>query len=226
MKQYNWIVVASLLLLTACQTSANGSFKWAENGVVTSAGGNNLQLDIQGIYDNLNYAGTNYFAGFKIDKEGDNHPHIVQVRDDLSSVKYWPFDRIPNDIFVYQEKVHVLTTDGQAYALQNEQWTLIDKKFPRESQVVYSDNKNDLVICYPAALEKTGDQVSGCISTNNNWRLDFIWLTIVPKVCSAKLHIVEEKDNTRQFKQIDLAKGNVIKSEYVKNVPSNICKFH
>jgi hypothetical protein len=225
MKQYNWIIAAALLLLSACQTSANGSLQWAEDGVVTGAGGKRLQLDIQGIYDGLSYAGNNYLVGFKIDKEGNNYPHIVQMRDDLSSVKYWPFDNIPNDIFVYHEKVHVTTTDGNVYSLQDEKWELIDKKFPRESQVVYSDSKKDLVVCYPAAMEKTGDHNSGCISTNNKWQLDFVWFTIVPKTCDGKLHIVEENGNSKLFKQIDLATGKTLKSKPVKNVPEDICKL-
>jgi hypothetical protein len=225
MKKYNWIVAAALLLLTACQTNATGSFKWAEDGVVTGTNGEKLQLDIQGVYDNLSYAGQNYVVGFKIDKEGTNYPHIVQVRDDLSAVKYWPFELIPNDIFVYQEKVHAITTDGQVYTLQDEKWSPIDKKFPRESQIVYSNYKNDLVVCYPAAMEKTGDHISGCISTSNNWKLDIIWFTIVPKVCNAKLHIVEENNNSKLFKQIDLATGKTLKSGAVKNLPEDICKL-
>ena len=225
LKQYNWIFAAVLPLLTACQTSSTDSLKWAEDGVVTSMDDKKLQLDILGVYDNLSYAGQNYFAGFKIDKEGNNYPHIVRVGDDLSSVKYWPFEHIPNDIFIYQEKVHAVTTDGQVHTLQDEKWNPSDKKFPRESQVVYSDYKNDLVVCYPAAMEKTGDHISGCTSTSNNWNLDFVWLTIVPKVCNGKLHIVEENSISKLFKQVDLATGKILKSETVKNLPHDICKL-
>lgn len=226
MKQYNWIIAAVLLLLSACQTNANGSPQWAEDGVVTGAGGKRLQLDIQGIYDSLNYAGQIYLAGFKIDKEGNNYPHIIQMHNDLSSVKYWPFDNIPNDIFVYHEEVHVTTTDGNVYSFQDEKWKLIDKKFPRESQVVHSDHKDDLVVCYPAAMEKTGEQNSGCISTNKKWKLDFVWFTIVPKACNGKLHVVEGSGNSKLFKQIDLATGGILKSKPVKNLPEDICKLH
>ena len=225
MKKYSWIVLATLLLSTACQTNAIGSLKWSEDGVMTGLDGKKLKLDIQGIYDDLSYLGANYFAGFKIDKEGNNYPTIVQVPSDLSSVKYWPFEYIPNDIFIHQEKVHVITTDGQFYVLQDEKWNLIDKKFPRESQAVYSDYKNDLVVCYPAAMEKTGDHISGCTSTSNNWKLDFVWLTIVPKVCNGKLHIVEENSISKLFKQVDLATGKILKSETVKNLPHDICKL-
>ena len=223
MKKYNWIAAATLLLFTACQTNATGSFKWAEGGVVTGVDGKKMQLDIQGVYDNLSYAGANYLAGFKIDKEGNNYPHIVQVRDDLSAVKYWPFEHIPNDIFIYQEKIHAITTDGQVYTLQDERWNPSDKKFPRESQVVYSDYKNDLVVCYPAAMEKTGDHISGCISTSNNWKLDFIWFTTVPKVCNGKLYIVEENVETKVVRQIDLTTGRIVKPTPVNNLPKNIC---
>ena len=225
MKKYNWIIAATLLLLTACQTNATGSFKWAEDGVVTGVDGKKLLLEIQGVYDNLSYAGENYFAGFKIDKEGNNYPYIVQIGNDLSSIKYWPFDQIPNDIFIYKEKIHVTSMDGQVYSLQDGKWTLTDKKFPHETQIVYSDNKENLVLCYPAAMEKTGNQDSGCISTSNNWKLDFVWFTTVPEVCNGKLHIVEENNNSKLFKQIDLATGKTLKSEAVKNLPEDICKL-
>lgn len=225
MKKNNLVVAATLLLLSACQTNAGGSIKWTEGGVVTGAGGNKTQLDVQGIYDNLNYAGVTYLAGFKMDDEGNNYSHIVQIGDDISLVKYWPFDQIPNDIYVYQEKIHMITTDGEVYFLNGETWKLTDKKFPRGSQVVHSDQKNDLILCYPAAMQKTGDHDSGCISTNNKWKLDFFWLTIVPKACNGKLHLVEESHNAKRFKQIDLATGETLKSELVKDLPEDICKL-
>lgn len=225
MKKYHWIISTALVLLTACNTNANGQLTWKEDGSVIGSTGKKSNLDIQGIYDSLEYQGISYLAGFKIDKDGNNFPYIAQVPNDLSSTQYWAFERIPNDIFIYKETVHVIAMDGEVYELKEGKWDLINKQFPRESQIVYSDHKESLIVCHPASMEKTGDYSSGCFSTTNNWRLDFIWFNIVPKVCNEQLYIVEESNNSKLFKQVDLVTGKVAKSSVVKNVPDDICKL-
>lgn len=225
MKKYNWIISTALVLLAACNTNANGQLTWNEDGSVIGSTGKKSHLDIQGIYDSLEYKGASYLAGFKIDKEGNNFPYIAQVPNDLSSTQYWAFERIPNDIFIYKETVHVIAMDGEVYELKDRKWNLIDKKFPRESQIVYSDHKDSLIVCHPASMEKTGAYNSGCFSTNNNWRLDFIWFNVVPKVCNGQLYLVEESNNSKLFKQVDLVTGKVVKSSPVKNVSDDICQL-
>jgi len=146
MKKHNWLIVVTLLLMAACKTNAGGAFTWKEDGAVTGSSGKELQLDVQGIYDSLDYAGFNYLAGFKVDKEGNNYPYIAQVSDDLLSITYWPFEQIPNDIFIYKTSVHMATMNGQVYVLKNGAWNLSKKQFPRESHVVYSDNQDNLIL--------------------------------------------------------------------------------
>lgn len=225
MKKYNWIISTALVLLNACNTNANGQLTWKEDGSVIGSTGKKSHLDIQGIYDSLEYKGISYLAGFKIDNDGNNFPYIAQVLNDLSSTQYWAFERIPNDIFIYKETVHVIAMDGEVYGLKDGKWNLIGKKFPRESQIVYSDYKDNLIVCHPASMEKTGDYNSDCFSTTNNWRLDFIWFNIVPKVCNEQLYLVEESNNSKLFKQVDLLTGKVTKSSSVKNVPNDICNL-
>jgi hypothetical protein len=225
MKKFNWIISTALVFLTACNTNANGPITWKEDGSVLGNNGKKMHLEIQGIYDSLEYADVSYLAGFKIDKEGNNFPHIAQVRNDLSSVQYWAFEHIPNDIFIYKETVHVITMDGEIYSLKGGRWNVIDKKFPRESQIVYSDNKENLIVCHPASMEKMGDYNSGCFSAATNWKLGFTWFNIVPKVCNGQLYIVEESDNEKLFKQVHLLTGTVVKSSLVKNVPDDICNL-
>ncbi len=222
MKKYNWTLALLLLTLAACQTNAKKMLIWKEDGTIEGVTGKKIQLEIQGIYDSLDYAGTSYLAGFKIDSEGNNFPHIVQIQNDLSSIQHWPFEHIPSDIFVYQNKVHIATTDGNIYSLKNKKWNLIDIKFPREPQVVYSDQNSDLVICHPASMEMTVSQKSGCFSTANKWKLDFVWFSVVPKVCGNTLYIVEEGE-VKKIKQIELATGKVLKSTIINKLPADIC---
>lgn len=225
MKKYNWIVAATLLLLTACQTNANGSLTLGEDGTVTGADGKKLQLDIQGVYDSLNYGGLHYFAGFKIDGEGTNYPYIARVGGDVSAINYWSFEKIPNDIFVYQKNVHVVTTGGQVYSLEKGEWNLIKLNFPKDAQVVFSDNNSNLIICYPAALEKAVLQESGCKSLNNQWQQDFVWHTQVPKMCNGKLYAIAHEKGSNIFKKIDIKKGKEISSSQLKQIPEDLCSL-
>lgn len=225
MKKYNWVVAATLLLLTACQTNANGSLTLSEDGTVTGADGKKVQLDIQGVYDNLNYDGLNYFAGFKIDKEGTNYPYIARVSGDMSAVNYWSFEKIPNDMFVYQKIVHLVTTDGHVYSLEKGEWNLIKLTFPQDSQVVFSDNNSNLIICYPAALEKAVLRKSGCKSLNDQWQQDFVWHTQVPKMCDGRLYAVAQEKDSNILKKIDITTGKAVSSSKLKQVPEDLCSL-
>lgn len=119
MKKYNRTLSTVFLLLTACNTNANGQLTWKEDGSVIGSTGKKSNLDIQGIYDGLEHKGISYLAGFKIDKDGNNFPYIAQVSNDLSSTQYWAFEHIPNDIFIYKETVHVIAMDGEVYGLKD-----------------------------------------------------------------------------------------------------------
>lgn len=218
-------IFLSIFLLTACQTDANNSFHWKEDGSVTGISGKKAKLEIQGVYDSLDYSDTHYLAGFKIDKEGNNYPHIVRVSKDAASIKYWPFEKIPKDIFIYQENVQVITTDGSVYALQGDKWNLINKKFPRDSQVIYSGHKTNLIVCHPASMEKTGNYNSGCFATNEKWRLNFVWFSLVPKVCDGQLYVVEENNTGKLFKKVELTTGKILTFEYLQKLPDDVCTF-
>lgn len=225
MRKYKVFSAVALLLLTACKTNADASPIWREDGLVTSADGKQQQLDIIGIYDALNYEGSIYLAGFKIDKEGTNYPHIAKINSDISAINYWPFEKIPNDIFVYQKNIHSVSTDGEVYKLENSDWHLTELTFPPDSHVVYSDNNTNLIVCYPAALAKAVVRQSGCKSLNKQWKLDFVWQTQVPKICDGKLYAVAQEKDENIFKQIDITTGKEIFSSQLKQVPENLCSL-
>ncbi len=225
MKQYKFIGALALFLLTACKTNADVSLAWREDGLVTSADGKKIQLEIQGIYDALNYGGNAYLAGFKIDKEGTNYPYIAKISSDLSAIKYWPFESIQNDIFVYQKKIHSVSMDGEVYKMENNDWHLTELTFPPDSQVVYSDNNTNLIVCYPAALAKTVVRQSGCKSLKNKWQQDFVWQTHTPKMCNGKLHAIAQEKDSNFIKKIDISTGKEISSNVLTQVPEDICNL-
>lgn len=223
MKNYNFFTAAALLVLAACQTNAYNSLVWQADGLVTRSDGKQRQLDILGIYDSLSYNGFTYLAGFKIDNEGTNYPKIVRVGNDLSAVNYWAFEKIPNDIFVYREAVHLVSTDGGVFELKNGEWQLTSLTLPPDAQIVYSDNNSNLVVCYPAALAKTVMQQSGCKSLKDAWQVDFVWQVQVPKMCGSELYAVAQENYMILFKKIDITTGKVISSRELKKVPEDIC---
>lgn len=224
-KKSNVFVVLALLLLTACKTNANVSPVSQDDGLVTSADGKKIQLEIQGIYDALDYEGFAYLAGFKIDKEGTTYPYIAKISSDLSAVNYWLFAKIPNDIFVYQKNIHSVSSDGEVYKLENSDWNLTELKFPPDSQVIYSDNNTNLIVCYPAALAKAVVRKSGCKSLKNQWQQDFVWQTHTPKMCNGKLYSIAQEKDSNVFKAIDISTGKEISSSKLKKVPQDICNL-
>jgi hypothetical protein len=225
MKKYNIFGAVTLLILTACKTNAELFPVWSEDGVVSNAEGKQIRLKVQGIYDALNYAGHTYLAGFKIDKDGTNYPYIAKISSDLSVVKYWSFETIPNDIFIYQQEIHSVSTDGKVSKLVKNDWRLTELTFPPDSQVIYSDNNTNLIVCYPASLAKAVVRPSGCKSLNNHWQLDFVWRHNVPKMCNGILYAIEQKKNSNTFKKIDITTGKEISSSKLKKVPEDICSL-
>lgn len=225
MKKYKIFGAVLMLLLAACKTNADDFPTWKEDGVISNADGKQVQIDMRGIYDALQYAGFTYLAGFKIDKDGTNYPQIAKASNDLSQLHYWGFEKIPNDIFVYQSKIHFVTTDGEVYRLEKDQWQLMQLAFPPDSHIVYSDNNANIIVCYPAALEKAVVRTSGCKSLKNNWQRDFVWHTQTPKVCNGKLFVIDQGQGSAVLKKIDLTTGNELVSKHLKQIPEDLCRL-
>jgi hypothetical protein len=223
MKKFKHFGVAILLAVTACTTSANNPVMWKADGHVANSAGIQKQLEITGIYDSLNYQGVTYLVGFKIDKDGTNHPQLVGADTSLSDIRYWEFEKIPNDIFVYQKTVHIVDADGGIYRLEKEVWQLTPETFPPDSQVVYSDNNADLIVCYPVSLFKNVVRASGCKSLGNNWQLDFVWTTQPPKVCAGELYALEEKAGGYLLNKVNIKTGVITSSKTIVKAPDELC---
>lgn len=225
MKEFKYFGAAILLAVTACKTSASNSVIWKADGHIANNAGIQKKLEITGIYDSLNFQGVTYLAGFRIDKDGTNYPQLVSTDVTLSNVSYWGFEKIPNDIFVYQKVVHIVDTDGGIYRLEKGAWQLTPTTFPPESQVVYSDNNNDAIICYPASLLKNIKRASGCKSLGDNWQLDFVWTTQAPKICAGELYAIEDKKGLYLLNKVNMKTGAIISSTSIAKIPDDICKL-
>lgn len=171
----------------------------------------------------MNFQGVTYIAGFKIDKDGINHPQLAGADTSLSNIHYWAFKKIPNDIFVYQKAVHVVDSDGGIYRLEKGIWQLAPETFPPDSQVVYSDNNADLIVCYSASLLKNVVRASGCKSLDNNWQLDFVWKTQPPKFCKGELYAIEEKKGSYLLNKVNMKTGVITSSKSIVKIPDDLC---
>lgn len=225
MRKFNYISAAVLIFLTACATSANSVVTWKEDGLIENNAGKKVRLEIQGIYDALDYSSSTYLAGFKIDKNGENFPYIAKINDDLLTVKYWSFEKIPNDIFIYQKYVHLVNTEGEVYKLENSEWKLINLKLPPDSQIVYSDHNRNQIVCYPASLAKSESRESGCLSLGNHWQKNFVWHTKIPKMCDGKLYVVVQEAESNIFKKIDITTGKELASGELVQLPEDLCSL-
>lgn len=225
-RKFSYFSSLMVLAISACAASASAPITWKADGHVVSSSGKQLQLQLQvtGIYDELHYAGATYLAGFKIDAHGNNLPQLVQVGSDLAQINYWGFEKIPNDIFVYQLKVHMVDTEGSVYRLDNNTWQLTDLHFPAEAQVVYSDNNSQLIVCNPASPTKNTVRGSGCKSLSENWTLDFVLQEHTPKVCAGKLYVVASEKGIKQLRKVDITTGKIISSTQLTQVLNELCE--
>lgn len=229
MKRYAWLIATALQLITICQSNAGGTLTpiptWKENGEITQPNGEKIQLDIQSIYNGFNYAGSQYVIGFKMDEEQNNHPYIVRINNDSSSITYWPFNKIPNDIFLQKDTINTITTDGKVYALKNEQWILTEHRYPSDSHVIYSDNAEKTILCYPSSMEKNAMHNGGCLLSTGAWQQDFLWFSVTPKVCKGELYVIEDRSNLSKWNRIDLTTGKILGTIGIDHIPEDICNL-
>lgn len=225
MKKSKYFGVAILLAVTACNTSANNPVIWKADGHIANSAGLQKQLEITGIYDSLSFQRVTYLAGFRIDKDGINHPQLVGTDTSLSNIHYWAFEKIPNDIFVYQKEVHVVDTDGGIYRLDKGAWRLTPERFPPDSKVVYSDSNANAIVCYPASPLKNVVRASGCKSLGNDWQLDFVWAAQSPKFCAGELYTIEERAGSYLLNKVNIKTGEIASSKTVVKIPDDICEL-
>lgn len=226
MKKFNLALslTISLFYIGSCHAQPIGKVRWQEDGRVFSAEGKKTVLDMQNVYDGVEYKGKTYVIGFKIDKDGVNTPYIAEVSADLLGIRYWPFNSIINDIFIYKNSVYINDTAGKVFAFNGGSWQPSDLAFPENAKVVYGDGLSRLVICYNTQPAKAADHnTSGCYSVSPHWKYDFSWFTVEPKVCNNALFTVENKVKGGVFRSLSLATGEVLSVKSLNTLPNNIC---
>ena len=210
-------------IIASCHATTPHSIKWHEHGRITSSNGEELQLQLQSIYAGLEYEGSTYLTGFKIDAEGINTPYISAIPKDLKQIQYWPFESILNDFFIHNNALHINDVNGNVFQLSNNSWDKIDLTLPHNAHVIYSDSKNRLIVCHAAPLQMAATHESGCYSINPDWSYNFTWFTTTPKICNGSLYIYENHREGGIFKILSLETGEVVYSKAVTEPPENLC---
>jgi hypothetical protein len=213
----------TISIFSVCFANPPISKKWYEDGRIVSSTGKKVQLDLQNVYDGLEYRNKTYIVGFKINSDGINTPQIAEVSEDLKEIQYWTFDSIINDVFVYKRSIYANNIAGKVFELTGDSWKEANLSFPENSQVVFSDGMEQLVVCHSASLPMTASHKGGCYSISPNWRYDFTWFDLAPKVCGNKLYIYENKVSGGVFRVLSLESGQVLYSKLLSTPPGNIC---
>lgn len=213
----------TISIFSICLANPSISKKWYEDGRIISSTGKKAQLDLQNVYDGLEYQNKTYIVGFKINGDGINTPQIVEVSEDLKEIQYWTFDSIINDVFVYKRSIYANNIAGRVFELAGGSWKEANLSFPENSQVVFSDGMEQLVVCHSASLPMTASHKGGCYSISPNWRYDFTWFDLAPKVCGGKLNIYENKVSGGVFRVLSLESGQILYSKLLSTPPENIC---
>ena len=223
MKNLYFLCNLIFFICIASNCRAN-DIQWSEDGEITTSNGKKISLEIQGAYDGLTYLDKTYIAGFKIDKDGNNFPYIVVISHDLSTINYYKFDGIINDIFVHKNAIYANDNSGKVFSFDGKQWPENSMIFPADSFVAYSDNAAELVVCNGASLFKEGDHDgSGCYSLEKKWKYSFFWTTHQPKMCEGKLYLIDS--TVENFKILSIESGKFLSSKTVKNIPQDLCKI-
>lgn len=224
MKTCNFLIATLIFcIFSACLASQPLSTKWREDGRVVSSDGRVIQLNLQSVYGGLEYNNTTYVIGFTIDNGGINIPRLAAVSSNFGDVRYWTFDNIISDVFVYKGSLHVNDVDGKVFILSGDSWQETSLTFPENSQVVFSDGMKRLIVCHPASMLKTHDHRGGCYSMAPDWRYDFIWFRLTPKVCDGRLHIYENKMRSGIFRVLSLESGKALYSMPLPAMPDDLC---
>lgn len=225
MKKFRALVgIFCLIAMTAsCQSVAPAEPHWHEDGRIESSSDETIQLDLQNLYGELRYQHKTYLLGFRIDAEGINTPYVAEVSDDLKSIRYWPFTGILNDLFLLDGRVSVNDMSGRVYQLGEKSWETADLSFPNDAYVIYSDNKESLIVCHAASMQMASTRTSGCYSINPDWHHDFTWFDVRPQVCGNALYIYENAPSGGTFKVLSMDSGEILYSRPLSQAPKQIC---
>ncbi|MCI0505100.1 MAG: hypothetical protein L0Z73_03220 [Gammaproteobacteria bacterium] len=218
-------LVCVLVLLTfSCYAAGKVQLTWKPDGTVFNTSGRSIKLNVQNIYTGKTLNDALYLAGFRIDKEGINHPVVARIAADLNDTAYWNFDTMPQDFFLFDSKVHVNDSSGKVFTLNNSNWESANISLKPNSSIITTNS--DIVACYPSSKFKAVKDTGVCYSVTKNWNVTVNWIDRVPQICGKQIHAFENNFQNPVVKVIDIDTGKILKTKSVKSPPENLCDFN
>ncbi|WP_141215643.1 hypothetical protein [Hahella sp. CCB-MM4] len=209
-----------LLLSISLVACGSDRLKWNYDGTVSSEE-RVIKTSLQNAYTAQETPSGLFLGGFKIDDQGINYPYIAYVSRDLSQQQEWPMDDMVSQIFVFDDQVYVVLSEGEALSLQGAEWNSSDLKFKPDSIVVWSDK--DIIACTPSPLPKASTGQGSCYSLFNRWKVSANWQTQKPIVCEGYLLVPDRHGSEMVLRQIDITNGDVVKNKTLKKEVSDWC---
>lgn len=154
------------------------------------------------------FNGTQYIAGFSIDKNGINTPIISIEGNDGKSRFYYP-NEIVTDFFNYNNSTMAALLSGKTLLLENNQWISSGLKLPPNATVIYSE-KDNIVTCSPLSPIKSSDNRGSCSSVKPDWQTEIPWRTVTPKVCNDNIYAKIEPPNKLEYWEISIVDGTIL----------------
>jgi hypothetical protein len=172
-------------------------------------------------YLTLQSGGKRYFAGFSIAPDGFNTPVIVEIDVEGGGQRYWEFEEIISDLFLFNSHISAVLDSGATFSLIGSAWQRDALVVAEHSKIIYSTGQNHVIACAPSSLFKEEDRESGCQSYNPNWKISFPWREIEPMYCGKYIQAVTwTVPKQRLF--IDSSTGKVAHQE--KYLDGTLCK--
>ncbi|MET0056358.1 MAG: hypothetical protein ABW108_16210, partial [Candidatus Thiodiazotropha sp. 6PLUC10] len=146
LKQISLFIALSLNLVS-CFADEKADFSWNSIGEVTNSKGQMIRLDTHFVASAKRYNNALFLIGSQVDKSGNEHSKLSKVSSYLQPPKYWSFEEILKELFIYKENLYLSDYAGSVFKLVNERWLPAMFSFPANSVVVYA-SKEDLIACY------------------------------------------------------------------------------
>jgi len=221
MKSINKTFVILLLLFHASNVFAKNILEWKYDGSIS-----NGSIEVKTKLDNTYYAYTVldgiYLAGFVIDKNGENHPYIVYVNNELSNMIHWAQNNSVEQVFSLNDEVFLLDEEGNIKVNKNSEWVKSALHLLPKSVIVHNDGY--LIACIPAPIAKSNVDNGGCYSPEKGWFVKLSWREIKPQVCGSYLIAIEDFSMDIQGYKINVDTGKVESKIKLNTLPiSNLC---
>lgn len=205
-------VVLGMWLGARARASESHSLKWTVDGRV-SRGDKTPRTELESVSGAFEFGDSLFLIGYDIDRNGSNHPRIVQVRSGLQLAGSWAFEFSLAQVFFLRGAAHLVDTSGGVYRLEKGQWSPAGFRAPAHSWIVVVNDK--LIACQPTPWQKESRERPGCTSLTNGWSITAQWRDTRPIACNDELLVLDDLGRKPVLYRIKAEDGTVLERKSV-----------